>query len=240
MKIYPQKTFVLTPLQAGPLKPDSGTISRNWTSIPGRKVMRDGQKVTIYDGAVTTFTGKRGTLTIRDRNEWVAVETRRGRRCHQHLEGRARDRPVRRDRRQGAGWPCGPRQPEVVRTLRGLPDHSVNWARGTLTACSLQAVGVGRLRNRSRSPPSRMRAVSPASDFSSWSSASSRKTASPAPIGSSTPFAPLTSPDPSSTARICGKVAGCRLIRPPGSKRKIAAWTRAPSSKGDVSGATET
>ena len=75
MKIYPQKTFVLLPLQAGPLEPDTGTISSNWTSIPGRKVMRDGQEVTIYDGAVTTFTGKRGTLTIRDRNEWVAVET---------------------------------------------------------------------------------------------------------------------------------------------------------------------
>jgi hypothetical protein len=33
--------------------------------------MRDGQKVTIYDGGVATLTGKRGTLTIRDRNEWV-------------------------------------------------------------------------------------------------------------------------------------------------------------------------
>ena len=35
--------------------------------------MRDGQKVTIYNGGVTTLTGKRGTLTIRDRNEWVDV-----------------------------------------------------------------------------------------------------------------------------------------------------------------------
>jgi hypothetical protein len=73
MKIYPQGTFVLRPLQAGALKQDSGTISSNWTDIPGRNVMRDGQEVTIYDGAVTTLTGKRGTLTIRDRNEWVAV-----------------------------------------------------------------------------------------------------------------------------------------------------------------------
>ena len=71
MRLYPQKTFVLTPLQAGPLKTDSGTISHNWLSIPGRDVMRDGQKVTIYDGGVATLTGKRGTLTIRDRNEWV-------------------------------------------------------------------------------------------------------------------------------------------------------------------------
>ena len=71
MKLYPQKTFVLTPLRAGPLKTDSGTISHNWLSIPGRDVMRDGQKVTIYDGDVATLTGKRGTLTIRNRNEWV-------------------------------------------------------------------------------------------------------------------------------------------------------------------------
>ena len=73
MKIYPQRTFVLTPLQAGPLKPDSGTISSTWLNIRGRDVMRDGQKVTIYTGAVTTLTGKRGTLTIRDRNEWIDV-----------------------------------------------------------------------------------------------------------------------------------------------------------------------
>jgi len=73
MKIYPQKTFVLGPLQTGPLKRDSGTISGGWLSIPGNTVVRDGQEVTIYDGAVTTLTGKRGTLTIRDRSEWVHV-----------------------------------------------------------------------------------------------------------------------------------------------------------------------
>lgn len=66
---------MLTPMNTGVLTGDSGTISSNWTSISGRKVMRDGQVVTIYDGAVTTLTGKRGTLTIRDRNEWVAVES---------------------------------------------------------------------------------------------------------------------------------------------------------------------
>ena len=66
-----QGTFVFTPLQVGPLKTDSGTINHNFLSIPGRDVMRDGQKVTIYVGAVTALTGKRGSLTIRDRNEWV-------------------------------------------------------------------------------------------------------------------------------------------------------------------------
>ena len=60
-------------MQAGPLKRDSGTISFNWLSIPGNTVMRDGQEVTIYNGAVATLTGKRGTLTIRGRNEWVDV-----------------------------------------------------------------------------------------------------------------------------------------------------------------------
>ena len=73
MKIYPQGTFVLRPSQAGALKQDSGKISSNWTDIPGRTVMRDGQEVTIYDGSVATLTGKRGTLTIRGRNEWVDV-----------------------------------------------------------------------------------------------------------------------------------------------------------------------
>src|SRR5262245_27491076 len=72
MKIYPQKKFVLTPQQAGHLKRDSGTISSTWLDIRGRSVIRDGLRVTIYDGAVTTLTGKRGTLTIRDRNEWVS------------------------------------------------------------------------------------------------------------------------------------------------------------------------
>ena len=73
MKIFPQSTFVLTTLQSGTLKRDSGTISSNWRSIPGRVVMRDGQRVTIFDGVVWTLTGKHGTLTIRDRNEWVDV-----------------------------------------------------------------------------------------------------------------------------------------------------------------------
>ena len=74
LKLWPQKTFVFTPLQAGPLKTDSGTISHNFLSIPGRDVMRDGQKVTIYDGGVATLTGRLGTLTIRERTEWVHLE----------------------------------------------------------------------------------------------------------------------------------------------------------------------
>jgi len=71
LKLWPQKTFVFTPLQAGPLKRDSGTIRHDFLSISGRDVMRDGLKVTIYDGGVATLTGRLGTLTIRTRNEWI-------------------------------------------------------------------------------------------------------------------------------------------------------------------------
>lgn len=59
---------VFSPLQAGPLKPDSGTLTA--PSSPGRTVMRDGQKVDIYSG-LATFKGKLGTLVTRYRSEWV-------------------------------------------------------------------------------------------------------------------------------------------------------------------------
>jgi len=63
-------TFVLTPLQAGPLKRDSGTVSVVYTEEPD--VMRDGQTVSTARNTYT-FEGKRGRLTIRDRAEWVIV-----------------------------------------------------------------------------------------------------------------------------------------------------------------------
>jgi len=59
--------FVLTPLEAGALKRDSGTTSSVWSE---RVVMRDGQRVAI-DHGVETFEGKRGTLRTRFRIEWV-------------------------------------------------------------------------------------------------------------------------------------------------------------------------
>jgi hypothetical protein len=60
--------FVLTPLQAGPLKRDSGKLT---ASIPPERiVMRDGQKVSIYDGSIT-LKGKLGSLVIRYRDEYV-------------------------------------------------------------------------------------------------------------------------------------------------------------------------
>lgn len=75
MKIFPDKTFLLAPLQAGTLESDSGRITtvEQVLSMSGRTVMRDGQRVTIYDAAIWTLKGKRGTLTIRERTEWVDV-----------------------------------------------------------------------------------------------------------------------------------------------------------------------
>jgi hypothetical protein len=72
MKVLPQSTFVLTPLGGVTLERDSGTVSGNWRSLPGRTVTRNGQRVTIYN-ALWTLEGGRGILTIRERNEWVDI-----------------------------------------------------------------------------------------------------------------------------------------------------------------------
>ena len=73
VKIIPKSTFALIPQQPGALARDTGMLSGTWQSIPGREVIRDGQEVTIFNGGVWTLTGKRGTLAIRERNEWVSV-----------------------------------------------------------------------------------------------------------------------------------------------------------------------
>jgi hypothetical protein len=79
-KGLPDGQFVLTPLQTGALELDSGrtclarsikpcvTPSSLWPA--DRVVMRGGQSVDVYYG-FWTFTGKRGSLTIRERSEWV-------------------------------------------------------------------------------------------------------------------------------------------------------------------------
>ena len=56
--------FVLTPLQSGALKRDSGAARIDFSEAG--QALRQGQSVSLYD---TTFTykGKRGTLTIRER-----------------------------------------------------------------------------------------------------------------------------------------------------------------------------
>ncbi len=70
MKDLANGTFVLTPLQAGTLKRDSGTVRVVFRDEPA--VMRKGQKVMIYRNTYT-FKGKRGSISIRERNEWVDV-----------------------------------------------------------------------------------------------------------------------------------------------------------------------
>ncbi len=60
--------FVLTPLQAGDIKPDSGKMIAGTSS--GREVMRDGQEVSTHEGPAT-LKGKLGSLVIRYRSEWV-------------------------------------------------------------------------------------------------------------------------------------------------------------------------
>ena len=61
--------FVLITLQAGSLKGDSGKMIGD-SSSPGRSVMREGQDVSINEGP-GTLKGKRGTLVISFRSEWV-------------------------------------------------------------------------------------------------------------------------------------------------------------------------
>ena len=61
--------FVLTPLQAGVIKPDSGKLIAG-SNATDRVVMRGGQEVTIVDD-VSTFKGKRGSFVTRFHGEWV-------------------------------------------------------------------------------------------------------------------------------------------------------------------------
>jgi hypothetical protein len=62
--------FVLTPLQTGPIKPDSGKLIASDASSSNRVVMREGQEVSIST-AVGTFKGKLGNLVTRFHSEWV-------------------------------------------------------------------------------------------------------------------------------------------------------------------------
>jgi hypothetical protein len=62
--------FVLTPLQTGAIKPDSGKLIASDASSSNRVVMREGQEVSIAT-AVGTLKGKLGRLVVRFRSEWV-------------------------------------------------------------------------------------------------------------------------------------------------------------------------
>lgn len=70
MKIFPDKTFVLAPLEAGALKRDSGTHNCNEDTDLGG-AMRDGQETFPQECRAWVFTGKRGKLVLRSRFTWV-------------------------------------------------------------------------------------------------------------------------------------------------------------------------
>jgi hypothetical protein len=61
--------FVLTPLQTGAIKRDSGKLIAG-SHGTDRVVMREGQEVSIID-EVGTFKGKRGSFVTRTHAEWV-------------------------------------------------------------------------------------------------------------------------------------------------------------------------
>jgi hypothetical protein len=61
--------FVLTPLQTGVIKRDSGKLIGG-SHATDRVVMREGQEVSIVD-EVSTFKGKRGSFVTRYHAEWV-------------------------------------------------------------------------------------------------------------------------------------------------------------------------
>ena len=62
--------FVLTPITAGAIKPDTGTSSFCcWTQ---RFTTRDGQTIEINNPQMT-LTGKRGTLVVRNQIGWIDV-----------------------------------------------------------------------------------------------------------------------------------------------------------------------
>ena len=67
MKNLPNGQFLLEP-RGGSLKRDSGTTGVGIKRL--NVVIRDGQRVEIYR-LTFTFEGKRGSLTTRERNEWV-------------------------------------------------------------------------------------------------------------------------------------------------------------------------
>jgi hypothetical protein len=73
MKIYPQKTFVLAPLEVGGLQRDSGThrCVEDKLLRDGREAVRDGQQVFLWACPAWVFTGKHGKLVLRSEFSWI-------------------------------------------------------------------------------------------------------------------------------------------------------------------------
>jgi hypothetical protein len=71
--VMPNGKFVLdVPLQPGAIALDRGTFVGQYSGVPDKTLVRDGQTIYVRTG-VWTATGKLGTLVFRERNEWVEV-----------------------------------------------------------------------------------------------------------------------------------------------------------------------
>jgi hypothetical protein len=62
--------FTLKPLDAGPLRRDTGAA--NWTGSSTHKLTRNGQSVTV-ENVLGTFQGRRGSFTARFHIEWTSA-----------------------------------------------------------------------------------------------------------------------------------------------------------------------
>jgi hypothetical protein len=81
LEFYPDRTFHFVPRESGPLDGDSGRVARIPESS-GRSTMRDGQRVTVHE-VTWPLRGKRGTLRVRERTEWVDLGSDVNRDGHQ-------------------------------------------------------------------------------------------------------------------------------------------------------------
>jgi len=111
MRALPNGKFVLDPMQAGALERDSGTTSVVYKRLS--VVIREGQRVENYS-LTFTLTGKRGTLTTQERNEWVDTggpfvgmgtwKVVRGTRQYSGIAGGGRSAAAGLDRARGAWY----------------------------------------------------------------------------------------------------------------------------------------
>jgi hypothetical protein len=70
LKVFRGNSFVLAPLEAGPLERDSGK-QRCLQEPLKQEVSHDGQTAWLWDCRAWKFVGKRGTLVLRSRFTWI-------------------------------------------------------------------------------------------------------------------------------------------------------------------------
>jgi hypothetical protein len=112
MRDLPDGRFVLEPMGAGALERDTGTTRVVWHDP--RTVIRDGQTVDVYSGVAWTLTGKRGSLKLQERSEWLQTgdaliatgtwKVVRGTGVYAGITGHGRSAHVGHDRGNGAWY----------------------------------------------------------------------------------------------------------------------------------------